>query len=59
MSHPNVSFSLSIDTKNIFNWQSNKQLNFEATKNRLSQVMGDEFSNSSLVVSKEKIGCVY
>ena len=56
MSHPNVSFSLSIDTKNIFNWQSKKPLNFEATKIRLSQVMGDEFSNSSVVVRKEKIG---
>ena len=57
MSHPNVSFILTVDTKNIFNWRSNKQINFEATKYRLSQVMGDEFSNSSVAVNKEKIGC--
>tara|TARA_A100001037_G_scaffold239643_1_gene219337 strand:+ start:6427 stop:8178 length:1752 start_codon:yes stop_codon:yes gene_type:complete len=57
MSHPNVSFILTVDTKNIFNWRGNKQINFESTKYRLSQVMGDEFSNSSLAVNKEKIGC--
>ena len=56
MSYPNVTFSLSTDTKIIFNWKASSSLNFEAIKNRLSQVMGEEFYNSSVFVNKNKTG---
>tara|TARA_B100000686_G_scaffold54455_1_gene58679 strand:+ start:25422 stop:27176 length:1755 start_codon:yes stop_codon:yes gene_type:complete len=56
MSHPNVSFSLSLDTRVVFNWEASKALNFDSTKKRLKQVMGEEFHNSSVVVNKKNIG---
>ena len=56
MSHPNVSFYLSLDTRIVFNWEASKELNFESIKKRLAQVMGDEFYNSSVVVDKNKNG---
>ena len=56
MSHPGVSFYLSLDTRIVFNWEASKESNFESIKKRLAQVMGEEFYNSSVVVDKKKNG---
>ncbi len=55
MSHPHVSFNFSVDTRNIFNWEGSKEKNLKGIKNRLKQVMGEEFYNSSASVNKKKI----
>ena len=56
MSHPKISFTLTIDSKNIFYWDKSERNNFEGTKNRLNQVMGEDFINSSVSVEMERDG---
>ena len=56
MSHPTISFTLTIDSKKIFYWDKSERNNFEGTKNRLNQVMGEDFINSSVSVEMERDG---
>ena len=56
MSHPKISFTLTIDSKKIFYWDKSERNNFEGTKNRLNQVMGEDFINSSVSVEMERDG---
>ena len=56
MSHPKITFILTIDSKKIFYWDKSKEANFEGTKNRLNQVMGEDFINSSVSVEIERDG---
>ena len=56
MSHPKISFSLTIDSKRIFNWEKSEKADFEGTKNRLHQVMGEDFIKSSVSVHMERDG---
>jgi DNA mismatch repair protein MutL len=56
MSHPKISFTLTIDSKKIFYWDKSEKNNFEGTKNRLNQVMGEDFINSSVSVEMERDG---
>ena len=56
MSHPKISFSLTIDSKRIFNWEKSEKADFEGTKNRLYQVMGEDFIKSSVSVHMERDG---
>ena len=58
MSHPKISFSLTIDSKRIFNWEKSEKADFEGTKNRLYQVMGEDFINSSVSVHIERDGLI-
>jgi DNA mismatch repair protein MutL len=58
MSHPKITFSLIIDSKKIFYWDKSKKANFEGTKNRLNQVMGEDFINSSVSVEIERDGLI-
>ena len=56
MSHPKISFTLTVDSKKIFYWDKSERNNFEGTKNRLNQVMGEDFINSSVSVEMERDG---
>ena len=56
MSHPKITFTLTIDSKKIFYWDKSERNNFEGTKNRLNQVMGEDFINSSVSVEMERDG---
>ena len=56
MSHPKITFILTIDSKKIFYWDKSKEANFEGIKNRLNQVMGEDFINSSVSVEIERDG---
>tara|TARA_Y100000746_G_scaffold50700_1_gene39799 strand:- start:2124 stop:3869 length:1746 start_codon:yes stop_codon:yes gene_type:complete len=58
MSHPKISFSLTIDSKRIFNWEKSEKADFEGTKNRLYQVMGEDFIKSSVSVHIERDGLI-
>ena len=58
MSHPKISFSLTIDSKRIFNWEKSEKADFEGTKNRLFQVMGEDFIKSSVSVHIERDGLI-
>ena len=58
MSHPKISFSLTIDSKRIFNWENSEKADFEGTKNRLYQVMGEDFIKSSVSVHIERDGLI-
>ena len=58
MSHPKISFSLIIDGKKSFYWEKSDNVNFLGTKNRLSQVMGEDFINSSVSVAIERDGLI-
>jgi len=58
MSHPKISFSLTIDAKRIFNWEKSEKADFEGTKNRLYQVMGEDFIKSSVSVHIERDGLI-
>ena len=58
MSHPKISFSLTIDSKRIFNWEKSEKADFESTKNRLYQVMGEDFIKSSVSVHIERDGLI-
>ena len=58
MSHPKISFSLTIDSKRIFNWEKSEKADFEGTKNRLYQVMGEDFIKSSVSVHMERDGLI-
>ena len=58
MSHPKISFSLTIDSKRIFNWEKSEKADFEGTKNRLYQVMGEDFISSSVSVHIERDGLI-
>ena len=58
MSHPKISFSLTIDSKRIFNWENSEKSDFEGTKNRLYQVMGEDFIKSSVSVHIERDGLI-
>ena len=58
MSHPKISFSLTIDSKRIFNWEKSEKADFEGIKNRLYQVMGEDFINSSVSVHIERDGLI-
>ena len=58
MSHPKISFSLTIDSKRIFNWEKSEKADFEGTKNRLYQVMGEDFIKSSVSVHLERDGLI-
>ena len=58
MSHPKISFSLTIDSKRIFNWEKSEKADFEGTKNRLYQVMGEDFIKSSVSVYIERDGLI-
>ena len=58
MSHPKISFSLTIDSKRIFNWEKSEKTDFEGTKNRLYQVMGEDFIKSSVSVHMERDGLI-
>ena len=58
MSHPKISFSLTIDSKRIFNWEKSEKADFEGTKNRLYQVMGEDFIKSSVSVHIERNGLI-
>ena len=56
MSHPKISFTLTVDSKKIFYWDKSERNNFKGTKNRLNQVMGEDFINSSVSVEMERDG---
>tara|TARA_Y100000817_G_scaffold60309_1_gene45068 strand:+ start:1092 stop:2837 length:1746 start_codon:yes stop_codon:yes gene_type:complete len=58
MSHPKITFSLTIDSKIIFNWEKSEKADFEGTKNRLYQVMGEDFIKSSVSVHIERDGLI-
>ena len=58
MSHPKISFSLTIDSKRIFNWEKSEKADFEGIKNRLYQVMGEDFIKSSVSVHIERDGLI-
>ena len=58
MSHPKISFSLTIDSKRIFNWEKSEKADFEGIKNRLYQVMGEDFIKSSVSVYIERDGLI-
>src|SRR6056300_244807 len=58
MSHPQITFNLTIDGKKIFYWEKSDIINFEGTKNRLSQVMGEDFINSSISVEIKRDGLI-
>ena len=58
MSHPKISFALTIDSKRIFNWEKSEKADFEGTKNRLYQVMGEDFIKSSVSVHIERDGLI-
>ena len=58
MSHPNIAFSFSIDAKRNFYWTKSEEINFLSTKNRLKQVMGEDFLNSSVSVEEERPGMI-
>ena len=58
MSHPKITFSLTIDSKRIFNWEKSEKADFEGTKNRLYQVMGEDFIKSSVSVHIERDGLI-
>lgn len=58
MSHPQITFNLTIDGKKIFYWEKSDTINFEGTKNRLSQVMGEDFINSSVSVEIKRDGLI-
>ena len=58
MSHPKISFSLTIDSKRIFNWEKSEKADFEGTKNRLYQVMGEDFIKSYVSVHIERDGLI-
>ena len=58
MSHPKITFSLTIDSKRIFNWEKSEKADFEGTKNRLYQVMGEDFIKSSVSVHIERNGLI-
>ena len=58
MSHPKITFSLTIDSKRIFNWEKSEKADFEGTKNRLYQVMGEDFIKSSVSVHMERDGLI-
>jgi DNA mismatch repair protein MutL len=58
MSHPNITFSLTIDSKKIFYWDKSKEADFGGTKKRLNQVMGDDFITSSISVELDRDGMI-
>ncbi|MFL2648922.1 MAG: DNA mismatch repair endonuclease MutL [Dehalococcoidia bacterium] len=58
MSHPKITFTLTIDSKKIFYWDKSERNSFAGTKNRLNQVMGEDFINSSVSVEIERDGLI-
>jgi len=58
MSHPNIAFSFNIDAKRNFYWNKSEEIDFLSTKNRLKQIMGEDFLNSSVSVEEERPGMI-
>ncbi|MBH88098.1 MAG: hypothetical protein CMJ12_02955 [Pelagibacterales bacterium] len=58
MSHPKITFNLTVDGKKIFYWEKSDIASFEGTKKRLSQVMGEDFIHSSVSVAIERDGLI-
>ena len=58
MSHPKITFTLRIDSKKIFYWDKSEEANFYGIKNRLNQVMGEDFINSSVSVEIARDGLI-
>ena len=54
MSHPEINFSLSVDGNTKILWNASSLGSFEDIKNRLCQVMGENFISSSISVIGQK-----